>query len=326
MGGFDERFRGWGWEDMAFKTVVLTRYGAEHLPGEVIHLWHDRSAERAEVRRPDGNILIAPEYLENTILGRTYMWAEGLPEVIDRLVEGAKAAREQSKEQARSVVVMALTVGRRDYLERTLASFEEMVTGAPVVRRIWDDSGNPEYVTWLRERFPTWHVVGDLNGRFVHRGYTPALQAMWRYLTSRVFTPYVFLLEEDFTFDVPVDLGAMIDVLEARPHLAQLALLRHPFYDREQAGGILGHPPDAFEPASLNGHRWLEHRRFWTNNPMMFRRILASRRPWPAGRHSEAEYGRMLCQDPNLRFGFWGEGEPAVTHIGDERHALAERY
>jgi hypothetical protein len=40
LGGFDERFRGWGFEDMALQSIVVGLYGHERIAGDVYHLWH----------------------------------------------------------------------------------------------------------------------------------------------------------------------------------------------------------------------------------------------------------------------------------------------
>lgn len=46
LGGFDERFVGWGQEDVAFAhTARLLRGWIDRVPGNVYHLWHARSME-----------------------------------------------------------------------------------------------------------------------------------------------------------------------------------------------------------------------------------------------------------------------------------------
>jgi hypothetical protein len=73
MGGFDERFRGWGFEDMAFQSVVCGLYGYERINGDVIHLWHPRSEERITPGKP--RLTATPDYVTNARLGRRYMVA-----------------------------------------------------------------------------------------------------------------------------------------------------------------------------------------------------------------------------------------------------------
>lgn len=45
VGGFDEGFVGWGWEDCAFSVCCAAFGGRVRVPGELWHLWHQPSAE-----------------------------------------------------------------------------------------------------------------------------------------------------------------------------------------------------------------------------------------------------------------------------------------
>lgn len=73
LGGFDERFKGWGFEDMAFQSAVCGLLGWNRQPGDIVHLWHPRSDERIVPGRPRETS--SPEYLYNARLGRRYMLA-----------------------------------------------------------------------------------------------------------------------------------------------------------------------------------------------------------------------------------------------------------
>ena len=46
VGGFDERFVGWGWEDTAFACATDAVSGRLRLEGTLWHLWHPQSPER----------------------------------------------------------------------------------------------------------------------------------------------------------------------------------------------------------------------------------------------------------------------------------------
>lgn len=60
VNGFDERFVGWGWEDIAFMTAVETLTdGPIRLEGSVYHLAHERPAA-------DTNRQLDPGYIANT--------------------------------------------------------------------------------------------------------------------------------------------------------------------------------------------------------------------------------------------------------------------
>lgn len=69
VGGFDERFIGWGGEDLAFWSACCAigrRF--ERMPGDMFHLWHPRSWEENEG---------SPTYPPNDVLMRRYINAKG---------------------------------------------------------------------------------------------------------------------------------------------------------------------------------------------------------------------------------------------------------
>jgi len=68
IGGFDERFVGWGGEDNAFWRAAEIRRGGQviRLPGAVFHLWHEPASDR-NTRMQD------PQYLSNLGLANKYM-------------------------------------------------------------------------------------------------------------------------------------------------------------------------------------------------------------------------------------------------------------
>lgn len=73
IGGFDERFRGWGFEDMAFQSLIVGLYGYERIEGDVLNLWHPRSPERIVKGLP--RTTASKAYIVNARLGRRYMLA-----------------------------------------------------------------------------------------------------------------------------------------------------------------------------------------------------------------------------------------------------------
>lgn len=78
VGGFDERFVGWGGEDDAFKHSLEVAVGKTHvIPGCITHLWHPTTSRETDQR--DGY------YDKNLeLLGR--YWAADMPEFIDDLI------------------------------------------------------------------------------------------------------------------------------------------------------------------------------------------------------------------------------------------------
>lgn len=66
VGGFDERFEGWGYEDAAFFHACQALVGVERQSGVAYHLWHPRSQEKNPARA---------EYQTNRALGGLYKGA-----------------------------------------------------------------------------------------------------------------------------------------------------------------------------------------------------------------------------------------------------------
>lgn len=189
-----------------------------------------------------------------------------------------------------TISLIVISDGREDYLRRTLKSAAEML---------------PEFDEYI------WIDDSDHS-----LGFGGAIRAGW----AEVTTDYVFHLEQDFTFNEPVDIDAMRTVLEEHSHLAQLALLRQPWNDHERAaGGVVQLHPESYEAMEWGGHRWLEHTRHFTTNPSLYPASLC-KRGWPTGNHSEGHFGIGLFEsDRDVRCAYWGDGRELVTHIGDER-------
>jgi hypothetical protein len=223
-----------------------------------------------------------------------------------------------------NVALVVMTDGRGEYLTRTLTSFERLVTGPITSRIIHDDSADPAYAAWLKTTFSQYTIVSTP----ARSGFNGAMQSAWTYLDQFATEPYVFHLEDDFLFTRPVDLVAMVQVLQTFPHLAQMALRRQPWNDAErEAGGVVEQNPEAYTERSMLGHKWLEHRQFWTTNPSIYPRMMCGW-SWPDGAHSEGVFTQRLLAaglpEPlagAVRFGYWGNrtDAPWVEHIGHER-------
>lgn len=222
------------------------------------------------------------------------------------------------------IAVLIMTDGRRECFTQTLASAQASLRGPISEWWVHDDSGDPEYGLWLDR------VLFDecrLHRTGQRSGFGGAIRSAWSQLRQRSSARFVFHLEDDFTFNQPVDLAPMVDVLNGFPHIVQLALRRQPWNDAERAaGGIVEqHPGDYSDERGWTRDGWLdwlEHRRFFTTNPSLYRRSLIDGYDWPEGVHSEGRFGIDLLQrNPDWRFAYWGargSGE-AVTHIGHER-------
>lgn len=216
------------------------------------------------------------------------------------------------------IVVLVMTDGRGPLIERTLAGAAEHLHGRVTRAVIHDDSGDPDYTAWCRATFPTFTVTATAG----RSGFAGAIRSAWAWLAVHTSEPYVFHLEDDFVFRRPVDLDELVGVLDAHPWLVQLALRRQPWNDRERAaGGIVELHPADYTDRTDGQHCWLEHRRFFTTNPSLYRRTLTTR-GWPSGPQSEGRFGvELLDAHPDWRFGFWGARDSGewVEHIGVER-------
>jgi hypothetical protein len=359
IGGFDERFVGWGHEDTAFAAAAAWYAGWDRIEGDVLNLWHPRlpGAGRAD---KVGHERYTTQAIMNERLGIRYSfarlrdlgWADqprkAPQEAIDRDIRNLRAMDEArmreykddqrwadwwptipelvegARQHRTGTVTLVLHTGgdsanwptRRGYLERSLASLVERVTGPIVQRVVYDCWGDPDIRADL-ERLVTPHgfyVVGPEHPT----DFTAGMQAMWGYLRKRAKGDYIFAVEDDFTYERDVDLVPMIAALKRNPHLVQMALLRDPCYpdERETAaiGNILGWP----RPAFTFRDGWFEHRQFFTLNPSLFRKSLTDR-PWPAGKHSETLFGKAVLNDARARSAFWGDGSEYIRHIGEVR-------
>lgn len=199
---------------------------------------------------------------------------------------------------------------------RALIHNGRLVTCALLIISDGRDEYHEKSLISAADCLPEFEQTIHIEDRGHRLGFAGAIQKGW----SQVRTDYVFHLEADFTFNRPVPVDDMISVLEARPYLVQMALLRQPWNERERAaGGIVQMDPELYSPASWNGYRWLEHRRNVTTNPCVWPRRVIDR-GWPQVKHSEGHFGiDLFASDPALRAAYWGAGEEWVTHIGDVR-------
>jgi GT2 family glycosyltransferase len=294
VGGFDERFEGWGGEDDAFHAACLALAGQDpredRMDGDVWHLWHRPS--------PDANHR-TPTYKQAKALSDRYIDATA-----DWNAMRALLAEDRGSDQ---IVVVCLTTDTRDTLAETIASADENLCG-PIGRKlICVDQPSTDLA------FDGW----DVTALGPPQGYVRATRhAQDRAMGSG--QPWVFWLEDDFTFNEPIDLAELQAIMDAHPELAQISLLRQAWYEEEvAAGGIIEYKPKLF--TQRDGY--IEHRAYWTTNPMLTRRSLFATYEWPLEENSELRFGRALFKDPANRAAIYGAigDPPRVHHIGAKR-------
>lgn len=218
------------------------------------------------------------------------------------------------------IAVLVITDGRVNVLRRTIASFEEQVSGPIIERFIYDDSGQPGVRKLIQSWFPSWSLIQHSSGE--RQGFAGAVRTGWGAIREFSVADYVFHLEDDFTFNVPIDLEDLQGILKQRPNLAQIALLRQAWNAEEiAAGGVMQVHPDWYIPhLDGKGRSWVEQDQFFTTNPSLYRRSLLEMFEWPQDSYSEGLFSSMLRQ-AGFRFAYWGEygDPPTVTHIGAHR-------
>lgn len=293
IGGFNPKLASWGYDDTVFAHAArVIGGGVDRVPGVVYHLWHMRSPETKRAN---------PRLLANHEIAKRYFGIWNPSDMLE-LVEEQKIDN--------GVTLVVLTHGRRDCIIKTIPSAEQNLKGLPIARRIIsDDSGNVEYQAWLRVTFPDYDLVchGKPGGfaANVIRGRTAAIASGH---------PWVFWLEDDFTFNRPVDLNEMATALTDNPKIVQMALRRQAWFPVEvAAGGVVERFPDKY----VDKENWLEHRLFFTTNPHLVSREFLILNDWPKTNGSEAAFSRkVLTQGVS---GYWGKrtDEPWVNHFGE---------
>lgn len=222
------------------------------------------------------------------------------------------------------IALLVLADGREEYLAATVASLRANLSGPVTERWLYAEGGDDAYRARLAEAYPEFTRIGEGP----RRGFAGSIQDAWRILTERSTADYIAHIEQDFTFNRPVDLAGLVEVLEPRPYLVQMALRRQAWNAAEgAAGGVVEEHPDWYADCHAGGRAWLEQRIFFTTNPSLYRLTLCWV-GWPEPPHSEGmfthgllRYGSPEVPGDQVRFGYWGSRHeaPRVEHIGHER-------
>lgn len=212
------------------------------------------------------------------------------------------------------IALVVVTDGRREYLARTVASLRENLRPWPGHRYMVDDSGDATYSALLADAYG-----GDfeVHSHFGREGFVATVKDAWQVATKEAAVEYVAYAEDDFTYNVPVDLEHMMWVLDRNPHLAQLALKRQPVNSDERAAGDITR---VFPGEWQQRPTYTEHTRNFTTNP-----CLIPRRVIQLVLRAKADTAEMaltwFLQGQGYTFGFVGDLDdaPRVHHIGEHR-------
>lgn len=214
------------------------------------------------------------------------------------------------------IALVVTTDGRREYLERSILSLDNNLDMRSISNRlIADDSGDGEYRAWIFRQLPTFDYIQHEN----RLGFSAILDTAWRAVLSYRNISHVFHTEDDFTYNEPVDLARMCDILDSNPHLAQLALKRQPVSDGEcKAGGFMETNPSAWKDQD----GFCETQLNFTSNPSLIpRRVLETILSDPRQKNEVNITDTLLKQ--GYSFGYLGQivDAPRVEHIGETRAA-----
>ncbi len=214
--------------------------------------------------------------------------------------------------------------GRKALLDKTLASLKENVNYPFLNKIMINDTGRTGYALQLEEQYAgEWHIISHQ----FNEGLSGSIRSLWA--AARLYdVDYIFHVEEDFTFNQPIDIDSMRNILEFNPNIAQVALKRQPCNPAEiEVGGFMQQDPDSYEVSglrSLDGDDsdWVfhaKHRNFFTLNPCLYPRWVIDL-GWEQG-WGEKEFGERLFADANVQCAFLGKvnDPPLVDHIGNYR-------
>lgn len=216
-----------------------------------------------------------------------------------------------------SVALALITDGRQDYLLQTLASATSSLLAdwSHTQGILVNDSGSDDYADFLDECFVSWKRCHHWQ-RF---GFAASVRTAWTAALAYRAT-HIVHLEDDFTFNEPVDLNALIDLLHRNKQLAQIALKRQPVNDQERAvGGFMEtRSPETWRQRD----GFVEHGLNFTTNPCVIPAHAARVALLSGVQLTEPNISEVLL-DAGYTFGYLGrvEDPPLVTHIGDERTA-----
>jgi hypothetical protein len=134
------------------------------------------------------------------------------------------------------ICLTVLTDGRKQYIERAIPSWMKQYDSLISNKFIIDDSGQKDYRAWLKDYFPSFTIIPVGASRC---GYSLAMSKVFSTIVESK-TKYVLHLEDDFILNKPVSLENMISVLDKKPLVSQMSIMRQPWFANEkECGGVV---------------------------------------------------------------------------------------
>lgn len=214
-----------------------------------------------------------------------------------------------------------LSCGREEYVRRTLAAYAELLDPAPSAVYVYDDGGQTPL-----DAFNAWDVPVTVESLPYRVGRCAGHANLWRFAAASEFD-YVWTVEDDILLLRPLNLRAVAELLELKPQVQQVALVRCPWGSEIYHGGYI--PMRAGSDWYIRAGQvsdtgwwleWIESTRDWTSSPALLRTSLPREVAWPEEAGCEGTLGpRILERHPEAVSAYWGLGEPWTAHIGLER-------
>lgn len=304
VGGFDEKFVGWGHEDLAFvKKLELYGHRPIHIPGSFDHIWHEKAAPKQTKIYPN-----AKRWL-------LYRNAETL-EDLERI---DATANEVAIEVTPSSYRIYLQDHRKDeFIHQAIESINRFVKTSYSLTLI-DDSRDAAWTETFKARYPEIEVVKVPHGGYGDSMRTLTYTALRDHLESGTIP---VLWQADLIATDVIDFDKYSALLTG--DLSQVALLRPILYPNELRERDLiraQHKRILKKRGFANGKhvgKLYVHDYGWTDlisviNPNALL-------PHPGDRDGEYEYGQL-----QLKAGFksaWYIEKPRYKHLGDIYHGV----
>ena len=208
------------------------------------------------------------------------------------------------------MILLIITDGRRDLLERTLESAKQNLPEFEN-KIIINDCQDPLFKSFLNSLYDY-----EVYHNHEKLGFAGAIQKGWDALSP---TDYVFHLEEDFTFNEKVDIDKMKEILQD-DKICQVSLKRQKW--GAEIDGFIEDNPQDYE--QMDGY--VRHRNFFTTNPSLYKYDL-TKIGFPQVKRSEHEFSQKL-----FNLGFYSAilggkfDPPKVTHTGVNQSVNAKGY